>query len=228
MLKKLTIVVMILSLTSLSFRVNESNEQFVIISTSYGDMKLKLYNETPAHRDNFIKLVKDEFYNGTLFHRVIKDFMIQGGDPDSKGAPASQSLGRGGPGYTIPAEIDHRFIHKKGALSAARKGDGVNPEQASSGSQFYVVQGRVLDANVILQMEQRRNSQFSENEHWFYTDEQVAEYAAIGGTPHLDGTYTVFGEVVEGFDVIDAISVVPINKQNRPTTDIVMEVYLVK
>jgi len=228
LLKKITIFTMIIGLVGLSFKVNESKEQFVIISTSYGEMKLKLHNETPAHRDNFIKLVQENFYNGTLFHRVIKDFMIQGGDPDSKGAVSGQNLGSGGPGYTIPAEIDHGFIHKKGALSAARKGDNVNPERASSGSQFYVVQGKVMDANVVLQMETRRNTQYPESEHWFYTDDQVYTYTTLGGTPHLDGSYTVFGELVEGLEVLDAIAVVPIDRQNRPLTDISMEVYLVK
>ena len=228
MTKKIAILTMIIGLAGLSFKVNESNDQFVIISTSYGDMKLKLYNETPTHRDNFIKLVKENYFNGTLFHRVIKDFMIQGGDPDSKGASASQNLGMGGPGYTIPAEIDHRFIHKKGALSAARKGDQVNPKRESSGSQFYVVQGKVYDASVILQMETRRNGQYPENEHWNYTDEQIKTYTTIGGTPHLDGQYTVFGELVDGFDVLDAIADVPVNKKSRPLTDIEMQVYLVK
>lgn len=227
-MKKIGILVMIIGLSGLSFNVNESKDQFVIISTSFGDMKLKLYNETPAHRDNFVKLVNESFYNGTLFHRVIQDFMIQGGDPDSKGAASGQNLGHGGPGYTIPAEIDHRFIHKKGALSAARKGDNVNPERASNGSQFYVVQGKVMDANVVLQMETRRNSQYPESEQWFYTDEQVRIYTSLGGTPHLDGSYTVFGELVEGFEVLDAIAAVPVNKQSRPVTDIPMQVYLVK
>jgi len=228
MMKKFAILIMIIGLAGLSFKVNESNEQFVIISTPLGDMKLKLYNETPAHRDNFVKLVEESYYNGTLFHRVIRDFMIQGGDPDSKGASADQHLGMGGPGYTIPAEIDHRFIHKKGALSAARKGDQVNPKRESSGSQFYVVQGKVMDANVVLQIETRRNGQYPESEQWTYTDEQINTYSTIGGTPHLDGQYTVFGELVEGLDVLDAIAVVPINKQNRPITDITMQVYLVK
>ena len=228
MTKKIAIFAMIIGLVGLSFKVNESSDQYVIISTSYGDMKLKLYNETPAHRDNFVKLVNESYYNGMLFHRVIKDFMIQGGDPDSKGSAPGQNLGRGGPGYTIPAEIDHGFIHKKGALSAARQPDNVNPEKASSGSQFYVVQGKILDASMVLQMETRRNTQYPESEHWTYTDEQIKTYTTIGGTPHLDGSYTVFGELVEGLEVLDAIAVVAVDRQNRPLTDISMEVYLVK
>jgi peptidyl-prolyl cis-trans isomerase B (cyclophilin B) len=227
-IKKIAIFIMIIGLAGLSFNVNESKDQFVIISTSYGDMKLKLYNETPAHRDNFIKLVQENYYNGLLFHRVIKDFMIQGGDPNSRSASANQNLGNGGPGYTIPAEINPNFIHKKGALSAARQPDNVNPQKASSGSQFYVVQGKVMDANMVLQMEARRNSQYPESEHWYYSDDQVNTYATIGGTPHLDGNYTVFGELVEGFNVLDSIALVPVNRKSRPLTDISMEVYLVK
>jgi cyclophilin family peptidyl-prolyl cis-trans isomerase len=226
--KKILILTMIIGLSGLSFSVNESITQFVIITTPYGDMKMKLYNETPNHRDNFVKLVQENYYNGTIFHRVIKDFMIQGGDPDSKGAPASQHLGRGGPGYTIPAEIDHRFIHKKGALSAARQGDDANPMKESNGSQFYIVQGKITDPDVVLQMETRRNSSYPANDQWHYTDDQVNTYATIGGTPHLDGDYTVFGELTEGLEVVDFIANAPIGKGNRPQTDIVMEMYLVK
>lgn len=227
-MKKLSVLVMIIGLIGMSFSVNENDEKMVIIATSFGDMKLKLYNETPAHRDNFINLVQDSYYNGTLFHRVMKDFMIQGGDPNSKGAAQGQRLGNGGPGYTIPAEIDHRFIHKKGALCAARQPDRVNPEFASSGSQFYIVEGRVTDANTVLTMEQRRNSLLPEDQQWSYTDEQVHTYTTVGGTPHLDGTYTIFGEMVEGFDVLDAISVAQVDKSNRPTVDIPMEVMIVQ
>ena len=226
--KKILIFTMIIGLSGLSFNVNESNTQFIIITTPYGDMKLALYNETPGHRDNFVRLVQENYYNGTLFHRVIKDFMIQGGDPDSKGASASQNLGRGGPGYTIPAEVNHRFIHKKGALSAARQPDNVNPMKESSGSQFYIVQGKITHSVTALQMESRRNSQYPEHKQWHYTDDQLNTYATVGGAPHLDGEYTVFGELVEGFEVLDVIAKVPINKQNRPKTDIVMEMYLVK
>jgi peptidyl-prolyl cis-trans isomerase B (cyclophilin B) len=227
-MKKLSVLIMIIGLMGMSFSVNENEEKVIIIATSFGDMKFNLYNETPAHRDNFVKLVMDEYYNGTLFHRVIKDFMIQGGDPDSRGAAPGQNLGSGGPGYTIPAEIDHRFIHKKGALCAARQGDAANPTFASSGSQFYIVEGKVIDASTVLSMEQRRNSGLPEAEQWTYTDEQIHTYSTIGGTPHLDGTYTIFGEMTEGFDVLDAISVAQTNKLSRPNVDIPMEIMVVK
>lgn len=227
-MRKLSVIVMIIGMMGMSFSVNENEEKMVIIATSFGDMKLKLYNETPIHRDNFIKLVMDEYYNGTLFHRVIKDFMIQGGDPESKGAAAGQHLGKGGPGYTLPAEINHGFIHKKGALCAARKGDASNPEYVSNGSQFYIVEGRVLDANMVLSMEQRRNSNLPEDQQWHYTDDQVHTYTTLGGIPHLDGTYTIFGEMTEGFDVIDAISVAQTDKMSRPIVDIPMEIMIIK
>ena len=145
MIKKIfPIILAALTLTNLSCIAQKKEKQtHVLLSTSYGDIKMVLYNETPQHRDNFIKLVEEEFFNGTLFHRVIKGFMIQGGDPESKNAKPGQMLGNGGPGYTIPAEFNAKFIHKKGALSAARMGDGVNPKKESSGSQFYLVQGKI-------------------------------------------------------------------------------------
>lgn len=219
---------MIISMIGLSFSVNENDKKMVIIATSFGDMKLELYNETPGHRDNFIKLVSENYYNGTLFHRVMKDFMIQGGDPESKGAAPGQRLGTGGPGYTIPAEINHGFIHQKGALCSARQPDRVNPEFNSSGSQFYIVEGRVIDATTVLSMEERRNSLLPEEQRWTYTDAQVHAYTTVGGTPQLDGSYTVFGQLTEGFDVLDAISVAQADKFNRPTVDIPMEVMIVK
>lgn len=227
-MKKLSVLVMIIGLIGMSFSVNEDDEQMVIIATSFGDMKLKLYNETPAHRDNFLQLASDGFYNGTLFHRVMKDFMIQGGDPNSKGAAAGQRLGSGGPGYTTPAELNHTFFHQKGALAAARQPDRVNPEFASNGSQFYIVEGTVMDANTLLSMEQRRNSLLPEDQQWIYTDDQVHAYTTVGGVPHLDGTYTVFGQLIEGFDVLDAISIATCDKFNRPTVDIPMEVMIIK
>jgi len=180
-----------------------------VINTEYGDMKGVLYNETPQHRDNFVKLIKSGFYNGLLFHRVIQGFMIQGGDPTSKNAKPGQQLGGGDPGYTIPAEFNPAFIHKKGALSAARTADQVNPKKASSGSQFYIVQGKkqnpaTLGAN--------------------YTEEQKKVYSTIGGTPFLDGNYTVFGEITEGFDVIDKIAAVQKDQNDRPLKDIKMTI----
>ena len=161
----------------------ESNETIVLLKTSLGDIKIKLYNETPLHRDNFIKLVNAKFYDGVLFHRVIKDFMIQVGDPESKNAPAEKRLGAGGPGYTIPAEILPQFKHKKGAVAAARLGDQMNPKRESSGSQFYIVHSEK-------------------------------------GTPHLDNQYTVFGEVIEGLDVVDKIAAVKTAPGDRPLEDV--------
>lgn len=192
----------------------------VLISTSYGDIKLVLYNETPKHRDNFIKLVEEEFYNGTLFHRVIKSFMIQGGDPESKNAKAGQMLGNGGPGYTVPAEFNSEFIHKKGALAAARMGDGVNPNRASSGSQFYIVQGKKYNKKELEIMSKRSGSTYSE--------EQYKAYETVGGTPQLDMAYTVFGEVIEGFDVIDEIAEVAKGRGDRPKEDVKMTMKIVK
>lgn len=194
----------------------EEKEPIVLISTDYGDMKVKLYNETPQHRDNFLKLAEQGFYDGLLFHRVIQNFMIQGGDPDSRDAAPGQQLGQGGPGYTIPAEFDPNFIHKKGALSAARMGDQVNPQKASSGSQFYIVQGTVLTPQQLSQFQQQTGRQ--------YTTEQLQTYTTIGGTPHLDMGYTVFGEVIEGLEVIDKIAAQPTNPANRPAQDIRMTI----
>jgi len=184
-----------------------------VIHTDYGDMKGVLYNETPQHRDNFVKLAKSGFFNGLLFHRVIQGFMIQGGDPDSKNAKPGQQLGAGGPAYTIPAEINPDFIHKKGALSAARQGDQVNPKKASSGSQFYVVQGQKQDP-------QRLGTQYPGR----YSTAQLETYKSFGGTPFLDGEYTVFGEVTEGLDVIDKIAAVQKDKSDRPLKDVKMTI----
>ncbi len=192
--------------------------QKVKISTEYGDMIVLLYDDTPKHRDNFIKLTKEGYYNGTLFHRVIKDFMIQGGDPDSKNAKPGQRLGMGGPGYTIPAEFNPEHIHKKGALAAARKGDQMNPEKRSSGSQFYIVEGKKYSAPELNNMTKRT--------HAIYTPGQIKTYQTIGGTPFLDMQYTVFGEVIEGLDVIDKIASVKTGAGNRPVKDIRMTVTL--
>lgn len=190
------------------------------IETEYGTIIIKLYNETPQHRDNFIKLVKDGFYTDLLFHRVINNFMIQGGDPESKNAPAGKMLGSGGPGYTVPAEFDSSFIHKKGALSAARMGDQVNPTKASSGSQFYIVQGQKYDSAQLQMMSMRTGMK--------YTPEQRELYATIGGTPHLDMNYTVFGEVVEGLEVIDKIAAVQVGMGDRPVKDVKFTITLIE
>ena len=191
----------------------------VIISTSLGDIKVKLYNETPYHRDNFLKLAKEAYYDNTLFHRVIKGFMIQGGDPDSKNATPEQSLGMGGPGYTLPAEINPNLFHKKGALSAARTGDQMNPQRRSSGSQFYVVQGKTYTGEELKQMEARG---------FVFSDAQKTAYKTIGGTPFLDAQYTVFGEVVEGLDVLDKIAATETKPGDRPAKDVKMTVKIVE
>jgi peptidyl-prolyl cis-trans isomerase B (cyclophilin B) len=183
-------------------------------------MVVRLYDETPEHRDNMIKLIEEDFYEGQLFHRVIKDFMIQGGDPHSVNAARGQRLGTGGPGYTIPAEFHNHLFHKKGALSAARMGDHVNPERNSSGSQFYIVQGMKLTPEMLKQFEQKRSEPF--------TPEAIEAYTTIGGSPHLDGGYTVFGEVVEGLSVLDDIASVETDANDRPLEDVVIHMEVIK
>ena len=164
----------------------------VEIKTEYGTIILKLYDETPLHRDNFLKLTADTFFNGILFHRVIKNFVVQGGDPDSRNAKPDAELGNGGPGYEIPAEFNPALYHKRGALGAARESDSINPEKKSSGSQFYIVVGKVFTDAKLDSLEKKFNKKF--------TPQQRVVYKTIGGTPHLDGRYTVFGEVTEGMD----------------------------
>jgi cyclophilin family peptidyl-prolyl cis-trans isomerase len=186
----------------------------VLIQTSMGDIVVRMSDSTPLHRDNFLKLVKVGFYDSILFHRVIKDFMIQGGDPDSKTAPAGQPLGSGGPGYRVPAEFRPTLFHKKGVIAAARDG---NPEKASSGCQFYIVQGKTYTDAELDALEagrlQGRKIPLAQRE----------VYKTIGGTPFLDQGYTVFGEVVRGFDVVDKIAAVPTSKRadkDRPLADV--------
>ncbi len=243
--------------------------QKVKIQTMFGDMIVRLYDETPIHRDNFVKLVKEGYYDGTLFHRVIKDFMIQGGDPDSKGAPAGKMLGIGGPDYTLEAEIKEGLFHKRGALAAARQGDEVNPERRSSGSQFYIVWGQVYNEgqirqfsrqmkmqkvqdvfaklasehrDEIMQMRRDRNraglqemqdrlaAEAEKQAAGFagLTEEQQKVYTTLGGTPHLDGQYTVFGEVEEGLDVVEMIQSSATGRGDRPVDDIEMRACIVE
>ena len=239
----------------------------VKIETTLGDIIVRLYDETPIHRDNFVKLVKEGYYDGTLFHRVIRDFMIQGGDPDSKGAPAGKMLGVGGPDYTLEAEIKDNLYHKRGALAAARQGDEVNPERRSSGSQFYIVWGQVYKENQlnqlgkqirmqkvqdvfndlakahrdeIMQMRRERNRAglqelqdqlIAEAENKVgkqgLTDQQMQLYSTVGGTPHLDGQYTVFGEVEEGLNVVEQIQNTATGRGDRPTNDIDMRMTII-
>jgi peptidylprolyl isomerase len=237
----------------------------VMVVTDMGTMKIRLYNETPLHRDNFVKLVKEHYFDSLLFHRVIKNFMIQGGDPDSKRAPYGVLLGDGGPPYTIPAEFNPKIFHKKGVLAAARDSDFENPSQASSASQFYIVQGRVW-TDSLLKVQAKRITKMKhfnvvinrpENKEYLekykrynkeekvdsvkiiydivdkkveaellslpvytFSPEQVQAYTTIGGTPHLDNSYTAFGEVYEGLDVIDRIAAVKTDKNNRPEDDV--------
>ena len=204
--------VVLLSSPATAQKKSKEKEQIVQISTEFGDIKIRLYNETPLHRDNFIKLASEGKYNGSIFHRVISGFMIQGG-----GTPGSD--GQDGMGELIPAEFISKYFHKKGALAAARMGDNVNPEKKSSGSQFYIVQGRKYSDTDLNNMQKRPGISFSE--------EQLRVYKTLGGTPHLDRNYTVFGEVIEGMDVIDKIAAVE-TKRTRPVKDIKMTITVVK
>lgn len=243
--------------------IKEDNMTKVEIKTSLGDIVVALYNETPLHRDNFIKLAKEGYYDGVLFHRVIKDFMIQTGDGKSKNATKDEMLGSGDLNYTIPAEFVYpKYFHKKGALAAARTGDQVNPQRASSGSQFYIVTGRVASENELHMIEQRmeyskKNSIFQKlamqhrdsimemqrngdragleklqaeliplveaeykDNPAVLTQEQRDAYTTVGGTPHLDGEYTVFGEVVSGIEVVDKIQNVATGANDRPVDNV--------
>lgn len=248
-------------------KMNKPTPQ-VQISTSFGDIVVKLYDETPAHRDNFLKLAREGMYDGTLFHRVIKGFMIQGGDPDSKNAAPGQQLGSGDVGYTLPAEFVYpTYYHKRGVLSAARQADQVNPERRSSGCQFYIVWGEVYTPEQLQQFEARQNqsrgqqifdelaqqhidsirAMYDRNDQqglmalqnklvaetekrlktepgFHFTEEQVKAYTTVGGTPHLDSQYTVFGEVVSGLDVVEKIQLAATDSRDRPLEDIKMTV----
>lgn len=192
----------------------------VQLSTDFGNMVIELYDDTPAHRDNFTKLIEEGFYDGLLFHRVIDGFMIQGGDPDSRGAADGQRLGTGSPGYQVPEEIDPRYVHTKGALAAARKPDNVNPKKASSGSQFYIVHGNDVSDSSLDQIEYRTGIE--------YTDEQRKAYLENGGTPFLDMNYTVFGRVIEGLDIIDKIAATETAPGDRPLEDVKMNIKVIK
>ena len=270
-MKKLLIVTICLALTK---QVFSQKDTLIEIKTSQGNIVVKLYEKTPLHRANFIRLVKKGFYDSLIFHRIIPTFMIQGGDPDSKRSASGAMLGNGGPGYTIPAEILPEYFHKKGALAGARLGDDVNPTKASSGSQFYLVQGKVFSEAELNQMAQRMsnmkrqqngqklyqeymnrpenaallrtvirlqqaqnrdslelvsktaieyvNSQLQAIPDFSFTPEQIKAYSTLGGAPHLDGGYTVFGEVVEGLDVIDKITTIDRDSNDRPKNDVRM------
>ena len=199
----------------------KGKEVRVEMTTTEGRMVFVLFNDTPLHRDNFLKLVKEHTYDSLLFHRVIKNFMIQGGDPQSRHARPGQMLGDGTLGYTVPAEFRKEHIHQKGALCAARQGDNVNPRKESSASQFYIVQGQVWDDKTLDMMEKRFGRVF--------TAEQRKVYTTVGGTPHLDGDYTVFGQLVEGMDVVDRIASVRTGNADRPVADVrILSVKVIK
>lgn len=246
--------------------MDEKTTPLVRISTNKGDIVVRLYDDTPLHRDNFLKLAREGFYNGTLFHRVINNFMIQAGDPESKGAAPGALLGAGDVGYTLPAEFVYpTHFHRRGVLCAAREGDQVNPQRRSSGCQFYIVTGNVFSSGQLQQMgerllQQKGQQMFDElaqqhvdsiramydrkdqvglqrlqeqltaqvrqrlaNEATsVFTDEQIETYTTVGGAPHLDGQYTVYGEVVEGMDVVDAIQTVETDSSDRPVSDVVI------
>lgn len=192
----------------------------VVLETNYGIMRVRLSDETPQHRDNFLKLAKSKYYDGVLFHRVINKFMIQAGDPDSRNAAPGKPLGEGGPGYTLPAEFKPGLFHKKGVIAAARESDDVNPQKASSGSQFYIVQGKIWTEGGLDTLEVKRLNGRK------IPLEQRAVYKTIGGTPHLDQNYTVFGEVINGLDIIDRIAAVATSKgkdKDRPLKDVVIK-----
>lgn len=273
-MKKIIVVALAVLITGCSIiggKNKKEEDPIYGIYTKFGVIKIKLYDDTPLHKANFEKLVAESYYDSTLFHRVIKNFMIQGGDPDSKNAPAGQMLGSGSPGYTIPSEISDTLYHYKGVLAAARQGDQVNPLKASSGSQFYIVHGQKVTEQMLNQVETGINNQrkqtltnevfndsvniylkerilffrqiqnkdsfdhylakinaivdkeFSKKE-FHYTDSAKAKYIRIGGTPNLDANYTVFGEVIEGLNIVDSIAMVKTNRGDRPAEDVIIKI----
>lgn len=277
MTKNLLTLLFILSSGVGNLHAQTHSKETILISTAFGNMKLKLFNETPLHRDNFLKLVRQGFYDSLLFHRVINQFMIQGGDPDSKRAKDTVQLGDGDVGYTVPAEFNRKLYHKKGMLAAAREGDDVNPYKESSGAQFYIVMGKTFDSAALRKAEMRVNKniiqkinyqvafsgkskelsnyymrlitevkedslrlasfqltdpvaieQYEKVVRLVYTAEQRKTYAGLGGTPHLDMNYTVFGEVIEGLDIIDKIAGVKTDKNNRPVENLRMKISIIK
>ena len=215
-MRKYLIIALILAITTASAK---PKHDFVRIKTTKGECIIMLYNQTPKHHDNFLKLTKDGFYNGTLFHRVIEEFMIQGGDPNSKTATAGQSLGSGDLGYRVDAEFRDSLFHKRGVLAAASDG---NPEKASSASQFYIVQGKKWTDTSLDELRVKRMN------NRVIPEPQRKVYKEIGGSPHLDQTYTVYGEVVKGLEMVDAIAKVKKSASNRPLDDIKMEVSILK
>ena len=271
-----TIILILLLVSLIKTGVSQSfSKETILISTIHGTMKVKLFNETPLHRDNFLKLVKEHFYDSLLFHRIIEEFMIQGGDPDSRTADQFKVLGDGDLNYTIPAEFRPELFHKKGMLCAARNGDDVNPSKASSACQFYIVQGKPRTEEDLRSFERRINKplinrlrdsllNLPENSslkqkigsfkvanndsllvytkvlnektdkayeltpHYTFPEAHKTVYKSLGGTPHLDTNYTIFGEVIEGLEVIDRIAAARTGKNDRPLTDIRMKITVVE
>lgn len=214
-MKRITFLLALLLCLTLSAKKDKQTR--VELFTSKGTIVLKLYNETPIHRDNFIKLVKEGYFNELLFHRVIEDFMIQGGDPDSRDAAPGKLLGEGDPGYTLPAEIKFpQIYHKRGVLAAAREGDQTNPERRSSGSQFYIVWGKTFSREEI----EKVAAHVERTTGYIMPEDLKTYYMHYGGTPHLDGAYTVFGEIVKGIEVVNAIQQVATDRNDRPIEDI--------
>jgi cyclophilin family peptidyl-prolyl cis-trans isomerase len=265
------LVVLFVPIISCGSGESKSKDAIVLIETEFGDILVKLYNDTPEHKQNFLKLVDEGFYKDLLFHRVIENFMIQGGDPKSKDTPSGTRLGAGSPGYTVPAEILPKYFHKKGALAAARKGGPSNPEKRSSGSQFYIIHGDVFSPGKLDTMAMMKNSRakndlmkekftaakaeldeyrknqdqdsfnmrmadlraevdslFEINPAFQFSAEQREAYTTVGGYPSLDGEYTVFGEVVEGLDVLDKIAAQEVDARNHPLSNVEMNVELIK
>ncbi|MDR3326700.1 MAG: peptidylprolyl isomerase [Prevotellaceae bacterium] len=211
----------LLCLSLIACAQNKNKPALVKIYTTEGNIKVLLYDDTPDHKFNFLQLVNNKSYEGLLFHRVIKDFMIQGGDPESRDADTAKVLGSGSLGYNLPAEIRFpQHCHKRGALAAARESDNTNPMKESSGCQFYIVTGKPVTGTELDFFEKNVNKTLLPKEPLKYTEEQRRQYKTFGGTPHLDGNYTVFGEVVEGFDVLEKIQNIPTNSNDRPRKDI--------
>jgi peptidyl-prolyl cis-trans isomerase B (cyclophilin B) len=214
MLNRIQLILLFVSMFAFAANSHSQKAAYtVLIETSLGKMKCVLFEETPMHSENFIKLSNEGFYNGLLFHRVINNFMIQTGDPNSRNAEKGIMLGYGDSGYKIPAEFHPDLYHRRGVLAAARQGDQVNPSRESNGSQFYIVQGRIIPEAELDAME-------AGGGHIPFTEEQRKYYTTSGGTPHLDYAYTVFGEVVEGLDVIDKIAAVQTDGRDRPIEDV--------
>ena len=271
--KLITLSLLILLTATFSCKTSVNlgkKDRIVQIDTEYGAVKIKLYDETPGHRDNFIKLAHKGFFDGTLFHRVIDGFMVQGGDPDSKGAKHGVMLGEGGPGYDIPAEFHTNLFHKKGVIAAAREGDRMNPKKESSGSQFYIAQGKVYEPEefdkLVVGINKKRANDIFENQRALFKDElsklqkdgefdifntrmeemkskvdsimktqtlvltdaMKEAYSTVGGIPHLDRAYTVFGEVIEGLDIIDRIAAEETDGNDRPLKDMKMKITIIQ